>query len=127
MADNAAIPANDLAKADPSALAGACMNGLTDFKAKDLVCIDVEGRSSVADRMLICSGTSARHVEAIADHLADRLSGLGITGISISGGQTGEWMIVDAGGVMVHIMCPEARERYRLEDLYRAMGQGEAS
>ncbi|MGN0908154.1 MAG: ribosome silencing factor [Succinivibrio sp.] len=127
MAENAAAPANDARMDDASSLAGACMNGLRDFKARDLVCIDVEGRSSVADRMLICSGTSSRHVEAIADHLAQRLSGLGVRGISVSGAQTGEWVIVDAGGVMVHIMCPEARERYRLEDLYRALGQGEAS
>ena len=122
-----AIAANDTPIADASALAKACISGLEDFKAKDLVCIDVEGRSSIADRMLVCSGTSARHVEAIADHLAQRLSLMGVKGISISGGKTGEWMIVDAGGVMVHILCPEARERYRLEDLYRAMGQGEAS
>ena len=122
-----AIAANDTPIADASALAKACMSGLEYFKAKDLVCIDVEGRSSIADRMLVCSGTSARHVEAIADHLAQRLSLMGVKGISISGGKTGEWVIVDAGGVMVHILCPEARERYRLEDLYRAMGQGEAS
>jgi ribosome-associated protein len=127
MEQNSAIPANDAAKGGSSALADECMNGLLDFKAKDLVCIDVEGRSSIADRMVVCSGTSTRHVEAIADHLAERLAGKGFKGISVSGGQTGEWMIVDAGGVMVHIMCPEARERYRLEDLYRAMGQGEAS
>ena len=122
-----AIAANDTPIADASALAKACMSGLEYFKAKDLVCIDVEGRSSIADRMLVCSGTSARHVEAIADHLAKRLALMGVKGISVSGGKTGEWVIVDAGGVMVHILCPEARERYRLEDLYRAMGQGEAS
>lgn len=126
MSDNQPAMAQNSAIHSENELEGLCLKGLEDYKAKDLVSIDVEGRSSIADHMLICSGTSTRHVAAIADHLAKRLSDMGFKEISVSGEQSCEWVIVDAGGVMVHIMCPEARERYRLEDLYRTLSQTEA-
>ena len=101
-----------------------CLRSLEGLKARDLVSIDVSSGSSLADYMLICSGTSSRHVCAIADRLAEKLAQQGVRGVQISGEPQGEWVIVDAGEVLVHILQPEFRERYRLEDLYRCMAAG---
>ena len=84
----------------------------------------VTGQSSIADVMLICTGTSNRHVVAIAQRLSDELYKIGLKNIRMSGEQNGEWVIVDTGSVMVHIMQQEVRERYELDDLYRCMAAG---
>ncbi len=101
------------------------MKTLEDSKAHDLVSIDVHMHSSVADDMVICTGTSNRHVSAIARRLVDTLYESGVKDIKVSGEQVGEWVIVDTGSVMVHILEDEARSRYELDDLYRCMAAGE--
>ena len=101
-----------------------CIKTLEDSKARDLVSIDVKEHSSIADNMEICTGTSNRHVSAIAQRLVDNLYEEGLKHIKISGEQLGEWVIVDTGSVMVHILQNEARERYELDDLYRCMASG---
>jgi ribosome-associated protein len=101
-----------------------CIKTLEDSKARDLVSIDVKEHSSIADNMVICTGTSNRHVSAIAQRLVDNLYKEGLKHIKISGEQLGEWVIVDTGSVMVHILQNEARERYELDDLYRCMASG---
>lgn len=111
---------------DVPALTKACMEELTNAKAKDLISIDLGGFSSIADTMVICSGTSNRHVCAIAYRLQKYLAQRGIHGVQISGDREGEWVIADVGSVIVHIFQPEIRERYRLEDLYRCMAAGES-
>lgn len=98
-----------------------CITILENSKAHDLIDIDVKENSSIADIMLICTGTSNRHVVAIAQRLEDELYKLGLKNIRMSGEQNGEWVIVDTGSVMVHIMQQESRERYELDDLYRCM------
>ena len=109
---------------DTSALNTACMMELENSKAQDIVSIDVSAQSSLADFMVVCSGTSNRHVSAMADRLQKHLAKRGIHGVQISGEREGEWVIVDTGAVIVHILQPEARDRYRLEDLYRCMAAG---
>lgn len=101
-----------------------CIKTLEDSKAHDLVCIDVEKHSAIADKMVICTGTSNRHVVAIAQRLEDTLYKEGLKGITLSGQQVGEWVIVDTGSVMIHVLQEEARQRYELDDLYRCMAAG---
>ena len=97
---------------------------LDDAKAHDLINIDLNHQSSIADNMLICTGTSNRHVSAIAQRLVDNLYKDGLKQIRVSGEQLGEWVIVVTGTVMVHIMQQEVRERYELDDLYKCMAAG---
>lgn len=101
-----------------------CILTLEDAKAHDLVNIDVSQNSSITDNMLICTGTSNRHVSAIANRLVDNLYKEGLSSITTSGQSAGEWVIVDVGQVMIHIMQDEVRHRYELDDLYRCMAQG---
>ena len=92
---------------------------LEDLKAKDIEVIDVQGKSSVTDFMVVSSGTSKRHVMSIAGNLADQLKELGIMPISSEGQHTGDWAIVDLSDVVVHILTTDARELYDLEKLWR--------
>ena len=101
-----------------------CLNTLSSFKAHDLISIDVSSKSSIADFMIIGTGTSDRHVSAMADKLIEHLKKSGLQGITVSGQELGQWVIVDTGTVMVHLMQQEVRDRYQLEDLYRCMAAG---
>ena len=103
-----------------------CVKTLEDSKAHDLVNIDLNNNSSIADNMLICTGTSNRHVSAIAQRLVDTLYKDGLKQIRVSGETLGEWVIVDTGTLMVHIMQQEVRELYELDDLYRCIASGVA-
>ena len=91
---------------------------LEDDKAEDIVVIDLKGKSSFADYMVIASGRSTRQVGAIADHLAERLKQAGQGYIPIEGKQTGDWVLVDAGDVIVHVFRPESRTFYALEKMW---------
>jgi ribosome silencing factor RsfS/YbeB/iojap/nicotinate (nicotinamide) nucleotide adenylyltransferase len=91
---------------------------LEDNKAEDIVVIDLEGKSSFADFMVIASGRSTRQVVAIAEHLADSLKQAGQGHIPVEGKQTGEWVLVDAGDIVVHLFHPEARNFYGLEKMW---------
>lgn len=105
-------------------LAAACRHCLEALKADDIVEIEVAEHSSLTDIMMICSGTSSRHVSAIADRMIEALGKIGLRGAEISGEREGQWVLVDLGRVMVHIMQPAVRERYALEHLYRCMAAG---
>lgn len=80
--------------------------------------------SSITDEMVITTGTSTRHVSAMADRLVEYLLKYDIHGVEVSGQQEGKWVIVDVGVVMVHIMLETERQRYQLENLYRCMAAG---
>ncbi len=99
-----------------------CLNSLDSSKALDVVSIDVHEHSSLTDEMIICTGTSNRHVSAMADRLIEYLAKHDIHGVSLSGEQEGKWVIVDVGTVMVHLMQESERLRYQLENLYRWHG-----
>lgn len=91
---------------------------LEDKKAKDLVILDVEGRSLLADRVILASGTSTTHVNALAEGAIQRLKEDGVTIFGIEGQQEAKWVLIDAGTVIVHIMTEAMREFYALERLY---------
>jgi ribosome-associated protein len=96
-----------------------CVRGATEeLKAKDLVEIDVIGRSSVADYMVIASGTSSRHVKSIADEVVRFAKKLGVMPLGVEGEREAEWVLVDLGDVIVHVMLPRVREFYALERLW---------
>ena len=90
-----------------------------ELKAKDVTEIDVRGRTSVCDYMVIASGTSTRHVKSIADEVIKQTKQqLGVTPLGVEGEREAEWVLVDLGDVVVHIMLPRVREFYALERLW---------
>jgi ribosome-associated protein len=94
------------------------LTSLDDDKAEDIVTIDLDGRSSLADAIVIANGRSARHVSSIAEHLARRLKEAGYGTRPVDGLQSGDWVLVDAGDVIVHIFRPEVRSYYDLEGMW---------
>ncbi len=91
---------------------------LDDDKAIDIVSIDLTGKSSIADAMVVASGASVRQVGAMADHLREKLKAAGIKGISIEGLENCDWVLIDSGDVIVHLFRPEVRDFYNLEKLW---------
>lgn len=89
-----------------------------ELKAKEVVEIDVRGKSSVCDFMVIASGTSTRHVKSIADEVVKFCKKLGIQPLGVEGEREAEWVLVDLGDVIVHVMLPRVREFYALERLW---------
>jgi ribosome silencing factor RsfS/YbeB/iojap len=93
-------------------------NALEDLKAKDIQEIDVRGKSSVTDLMVVVSGTSSRHVKSIADEVVKKAKQASLPPIGVEGQREGEWVLVDLGDVIVHVMLPRTREFYGLERLW---------
>jgi len=92
---------------------------LAEMKAREVSCLRISEMTSLADYMIICCGTSNRHTRAIANHLTDVLKNeLGVTPIGVEGMDTGEWILVDFGDVIVHVMLRETRDYYQLEKLW---------
>ena len=89
-----------------------------ELKAKDVVQIDVRGKSSVCDFMVIASGTSTRHVKSIADEVVRFAKKLDVMPLGVEGEREAEWVLVDLGDVGVHVMLPRVREFYALERLW---------
>ena len=105
-------------KQEEQALLARILNSLDDDKAEDIVTIGLEGRSSLADALVIASGRSQRHVGAIAEHLARRLKEAGYGTRPVDGLESGDWVLVDAGDIIVHIFRPEVRAYYDLEGMW---------
>ncbi|MFD2173101.1 ribosome silencing factor [Rhodobacter lacus] len=95
---------------------------LDDDKAEDIVTIDLRGRSSIADHMVICSGRSSRQVGAIAEKLVERLKEEFGRNCKIEGKDQGDWVLIDASDVIVHVFRPEVREFYQLEKMWLPAG-----
>ena len=89
-----------------------------DMKALDILTIDVQGKSTITDFMVICTGTSKRHVASIADHVASEATLAGMTLLAVDGESEGEWVIVDMGDTILHVMQQEQRDLYQLEKLW---------
>ncbi|MCB5408753.1 ribosome silencing factor [Pseudogemmobacter faecipullorum] len=99
------------------------LDSLEDDKAEEIVEIELRGRSDVADYMVICSGRSSRQVAAIAEKLADRLKQKFGIHARMEGKETGDWVLIDSGDVIVHVFRPEVREFYQLEKMWLPAGQ----
>lgn len=94
------------------------VSSLTEDKAEDIVQIDLRGKSAIGDYMVICSGRSTRQVAAIAEKLVERLKlEMGVPS-RIEGKETGDWVLIDTGDVIVHVFRPEVREFYQLEKMW---------
>ncbi len=93
---------------------------LDDAKAEQVVAMDLTGKSTIADTMVVASGRSGRHVNAIADQVVEELSKHGLKNIRIEGVPQCDWVLVDAGDVIVHVFRPEVRSFYNLEKLWAA-------
>jgi ribosome-associated protein len=100
------------------------LSSLDDDKAEDVVTIDLRGRSSVADYMVICSGRSSRQVAAIAEKLVERLKAETGRACKVEGKDQGDWVLIDATDIVVHVFRPEVREFYQLEKMWMPSGAG---
>lgn len=94
------------------------LDQLDDAKAEQIVTIGLEGKSAIADSMVVASGRSSRHVGAIADQLVEKLKQSGHRDLRIEGMPQCDWVLVDAGDVVVHLFRPEVRSFYNLEKLW---------
>lgn len=94
------------------------LESLDQDKAEDIVAIDLRGKTSIADNMVIASGRSQRQVGAIAQHLAERVKDAGLGACRIEGLTQGDWVLVDVGDVVVHVFRPEVRSFYNLEKMW---------
>lgn len=102
----------------PEVLLELVRNALEEIKAKDPVEIDVRGRTSIADYLVVASGTSTRHVKSVADEVVRFAKKAGVMPLGVEGEREAEWVLVDLGDVIVHVMLPRVREFYALERLW---------
>jgi ribosome-associated protein len=107
-------------RAQPNRLLDVVLDTLDDAKAEDVVCIDLKGKTSIGDQMVVAWGRSQRHVAAVADQLIRKLKAEGFGRARVEGLPHGDWVLIDAGDVIVHIFRPEVREFYNLEKMWSA-------
>ncbi len=96
------------------------VTALEDIKARDITVLDVRKLTSFCDTMIIASAESSRQTKALAHHVRDKLKEAGATIIGVEGEETGEWVLVDSGDIVVHLMQPAVRAHYNLEELWQA-------
>lgn len=121
LANEKAKPVNGAAKSKSKrSLLETIMISLEDDKAIDISVIDLAGKSSIADHMIVASGGSQRHVGAIANHLLERLRKEGFGKSSAEGMGHSDWVLIDAADAIVHIFRPEVRAYYQLEKMWSA-------
>lgn len=106
---------NDASRALKTVLAS-----LEDSKAENIVSIDIQGKSPLADHMVIASGRSHRHVAAVADHLLKALKDAGLGTARVEGLAGADWVLIDSGDIVVHVFRPEIREFYNIEKMWQA-------
>ena len=94
------------------------MDVLDDAKAENAQCIDLMGKTSIADHMVIASGRSDRHVGAIAEQILSRLKDEGVGSAKVEGMPLCEWVLIDAGDIIVHVFKPDVRAFYNLEKMW---------
>ncbi len=100
------------------------LSSLDDDKAEDVVQIDLRGKTSIGDYMIVASGRSTRQVAAMSEKLMDRLKQEYGIGCKVEGKDTGDWVLIDSGDVIVHLFRPEVREFYQIEKMWQpAAGQ----
>ena len=94
------------------------VSALEDIKARDITVLDVRKLTSLYDTLIVASADSNRQVRALAQHVRDKLKLAGATIVGVEGEQSGDWILVDAGDVVVHVMQPAVRAYYNLEELW---------
>jgi ribosome-associated protein len=104
--------------AETASLRKQVLSALDELKAKDVREIDVRGKTSITDLLLIASGTSTRHVKSIADEVVKFAKRAGVLPLGVEGEREAEWVLVDLGDIVVHVMLPRIREFYGLERLW---------
>lgn len=113
------MPGNSpISSADDSALLALVLSQLDDDQAQDIVSIPLEGKSSIADYMIIASGRSTRQVASMAQKLAERVKKAGFGPAQIEGLPAADWVLVDAGDIVIHLFRPEVRSFYNLERMW---------
>lgn len=112
--DDTPAPDESAAKA----LADTILSVLDEHSAQDTINIDVRGKSSVADYLIVTSGRSNRHVGALSDYVQKELRSLGHKGLGIEGKEANDWVLIDVGDVILHIFRPEVREFYKIEKIW---------
>ena len=105
-------------EATSETLLAAVLSSLSDDKAEDIVQIDLRGKTAIGDYMVVCSGRSSRQVAAISEKLVERLKAQFGRTARIEGKNTGDWVLIDTGDVIVHVFRPEVREFYQLEKMW---------
>ncbi len=103
------------------------LSSLDDSKAEDVASIDLQGKSALADHMVVASGRSHRHVAAVADHLLRDLKENGFGTAKVEGLQNGDWVLIDTGDIIVHIFRPEVRAFYNIEKMWSVSETGSAT
>ena len=93
---------------------------LEDDKAEDVVTLDLEGRAAFTDRMVIATGLADRQISAMATHLEEKLEEIGVKRIQVEGAGGSDWVLIDAGDIVIHLFKPEARTLYGLERMWGA-------
>ena len=96
---------------------------LEDMKARDIAVLDVRGKTSITDIMIVASGTSDRHVKSLANAVSVEAKQAGEPPLGVEGADDGEWALVDLNGVVVHIMQPKVRDYYQIERLWKMDGR----
>ena len=107
-------------RAGPASILNVVLDTLDDAKAEDVVCIDLKGKTSIGDQMVVASGRSQRHVGAMADQLLRKLKEKGYGRARVEGLPHADWVLIDTGDVIVHIFRPEVRDFYNLEKMWSA-------
>lgn len=102
----------------PEEMLASALKVLDEKQAEQIVTVPLAGRSSIADYMIIASGRAGRQVAAIADHLREAFFKLGVRSVRIEGQQDANWVLVDAGDVIIHLFLPEVRKYYDLDALW---------
>jgi len=118
-ADIQPSPAGISGSAETSRALDIVLASLDDSKAEDIVPIDIRRKSSLGDYMVVASGRSNRHVSAVADHLIKALKDAGLGAPRVEGLGNADWVLIDAGDIIVHIFRPEVREFYNIEKMWQ--------
>jgi ribosome-associated protein len=105
-------------RADAKEMLRLILARLDDMKAEDSVTIDLAGKTSIGDFMVVTSGRSNRHVASVAEHIIKDLHQAHVRGVRVEGLRQGDWVLIDAGDVIVHVFRPEVREFYNLEKMW---------
>lgn len=103
---------------ESEALKALVIDALDDIKGQEIVALDVQNQTDIADHMVVASGNTSRQVKALVDNVIERVKAEGVEVLGVEGQETGEWILIDLADVIVHVMLPAVREFYDLERLW---------